>query len=96
VRHRSPAGATDRRHAIEAPEVVSPHGLKPCALRCGAICSAHRNFKRPRKARRPARDPPGRNICGSKIVAAVPTRTAAPLPPGLVVRRHEKLTPWRH
>jgi hypothetical protein len=45
---------------------------------------AHRNFKHPRKARRPGRDPPGRDVCGSKIVTAVPIRTASPLPPGLV------------
>jgi hypothetical protein len=45
---------------------------------------AHRNFKRRRKARRPGRDLPGWDICGSKIVAAVPIRTASPLPPRLL------------
>jgi len=41
-------------------------------------------FKYPRKARRPDRETPGRDICNSKIVAAVPIRTAAPLTPGPV------------
>jgi hypothetical protein len=44
---------------------------------------AHRNFKRPRKGTRHGRDPAGRDICGSKIVAEVPIRTATQLPPGL-------------
>lgn len=35
------------------------------------VRNAHRIFNRPRKARRPGRDPSGRNICGSKIVAAL-------------------------
>jgi hypothetical protein len=47
---------------------------------------AHRNFKGPRKARRPGRDPAATrqggmsaDVCGSKIVAAAPIRTASPL-----------------
>lgn len=46
---------------------------------------AHRNFKRPRKARRPGRVLPGRDICGSKIVAAVPIGPIRPASP----------PPWR-
>lgn len=37
-----------------------------------SMFSAHRNFKRPRKARRPGRGLPGRDICGSKIVQRCP------------------------
>ncbi len=52
---------------------------------------AHRNFKRPRKARRPGTTGPRRtrtghlrDVCGGRIVAAVPIRTALPRHPRLV------------